>query len=466
MNRDHATIEERHAAFSYLVNPLPRPGTVRMDNTLHFSLETFHSYGWFNSADRSSFQDRSSGQARLDLNSDISWTCSAWLHARASVTSHYSDYSQTQSQGIWTEQASTSAFSTGRRSRRLNQNYSLEAQIVSLAPVYAVASFGQDLEGSESYIWRTRFDAQGQGDIRDRTDRDLFAETATSYSIGLHYVGAGEFDPRVLRDDYPGYVNPALQPRSAATGQTLPGFYDRMMARHQLWIHSQFSHNSRDFFGEGHARTMTYRLAARYGLSGKIQLAVNWNYEHLKYPTSGGFHRDGSIYEGGFYYSVASAVELGLKIRSFEYQPDTGPGWDRDTPEDIAFGPMLQAGMWQAEVVFEPPALIRSSDDRISFGSLSGLENSHLSSLSFSADLGIGRGFRMNIYDTERFLSSEPQSRKFGGSVTARVEGNFQLALSILRSGSRRYDWRNNAYQSSDWRYSDPIISLNVRALL
>jgi hypothetical protein len=316
-------------------------------------------------------------------------------------------------------------------------------------------------------MWSTRFDVQDRMDIReDRTDQDLFGETATSYSIGLHYVGTGEFDPRVVRDDYSGYVNPALQPRSAATGQTLPGFYDRMMARRQLWIHSQFSHNSRDFFGEGHARTMTYRLAARYGLSGKIQLAVNWNYEHLKYPTSGGFHRDGSIYEGGFYYSVASAVELGLKIRSFEYQPDTGPGWDRDTPEDIAFGPMLQAGMWQAEVVFEPPALIRSSDDRISFGSLSGLENSHLSSLSFSADLGIGRGFRMNIYDTERFLSSEPQSRKFGGSVTARVEGNFQLALSILRSGSRRYDWRNNAYQSSDWRYSDPIISLNVRALL
>jgi len=461
MNRDTVLVDERHSAYSYLVYPVARKGTMQIANLFYFSQESSLSGSRYSDSAVYFYGDRTGSGSSVELGGDWRWSCSEGLQIGVFLNARSRNGLSHQNNSSWSDLPSGLSQESEHRSNSLLLTYSLRGQVVSLAPVYGVFTIGQDLSESSRHRWTIRSDPTHGQQMIERTEQHLFGEVSTSYSIDVHYVGRGEFDSRVVLDDYQHYITRTSAQRRAASRRSLQRFYDKIVFHRQLWVHSRFEYDRHNAYPEDNSRILTYQLAARYGLSGKVQLALNWKYEHYKFP--------GYRYRGwGYRYAVHSTSELGIKFRSFEYQAGAGPGWDRDTPEDVAFGPLLQAGMWQADIEFEPPTLVRHSVDVIAFGTLSNLENQHRASLAISAEVGLGSGLELRVYDTEFYYSADTYRRNFGATVTTRLRG-FQLALEYSQTGHREIGFaapETRFHVWGDWDHTDPVFSLNIRALL
>lgn len=245
----------------------------------------------------------------------------------------------------------------------------------------------------------------------------------------ISFFSRGAFDPKAILDDYLGYYKGLL--------------FD---GQQRIVVGVEYAARpDAEPFGYD---VGTVQLNGARGLGGGFEAsaAVQYNWEKTRL-----------LFEAGLNGRERIRWEFGIRWRSFEYQPDVGPGWGRDSNADIAFGPMLKPGDLYVGITCAPPGLrTRSSVDGGGFLSFNSLVGVGTLGLRFDAEAGLG--YNINILGDARIL--------FGDEIGCFTDEELELQVGLRKRLGTAVEIRTAYEQDYQSGYHDPAqITLSLAGL-
>ena len=266
-------------------------------------------------------------------------------------------------------------------------------------------------------------DEYHSGDVLKMGFKDKkISEYRTDFRLDLRYISRGNFDAGVILDDY-------------------NDFYHGLLFDRQLDIGLKFIYISEGLAGEPDEKNATLDFSISRGWWDKFEAGYGVNYS---------WNRDiaGPFYQ---YHEILSHI-FRLKFRSYKYEPGVGPGWERDSKYDIAFGVIPAFGQLYAEILFRPPGLERETYDTVSFLSLKNMENNDYATFSLSLIAGLGHNLMLNLSDFQLFKNSVIQIHNYGAGLIWDPRKFLEVSL--------RYEQQYYYHE-----FQDAEVTLDVKAL-
>ncbi len=337
---------------------------------------------------------------------------------------------------------------------KLTAVYEIGALVTAIAPVYLVAYWRQQVEQVDSISSRIVYSDTAQPTYSyDYRNGDL-GESGRRVSFGLHWLTAGDFTPSLLRDDYG--TGRQLSVLTTTGCNTLrSGFYRGLFPAGMQLLALSYSHDSYAPPGYENSEAEELSLLWRRGFGGRLEGTFSTR-RHRPIPNR--FDRAAGLAATYWHF------EFGMRWRSYDYDPDSGPGWYRDSDADIALGSRLAAGQWYGAVTFAPPSLEQRGLG-IGVLDLSNLENSGQSQLHLTAEVGLGRQVETALALSEYYVSGSIAGRAMEIRLSARFFQCCDLGLRYTRFD----EYSREGKISVPWsvsRWSDPTVGLELRALL
>jgi hypothetical protein len=275
------------------------------------------------------------------------------------------------------------------------------------------------------------------------------------FNLRVDWITQGEFDPYILLDDYP-----TRQIEQETLPWGLPqlssyryqSFYHGMLFRNQSQITAQLYFTELELIHQTSRSTWGVQLAPTYGISNHFEVGMNYNYQREKSMNRSGFEQ---------YYVITSALFMG-KYRSYEYRRGEGPGWNRDSADDIVFGAYPEFGQVYAALSIVPPKFGRRSFESLSLFTFSDLVSDKKLEWTLNLALGLGRRIVVHAAHRETYIDLRVESREFIGRVSGRILDNVELWGSYEHAAYR-------SHFSPEPRVSravEPLISVGVKALI
>ncbi len=233
--------------------------------------------------------------------------------------------------------------------------------------VWTRASLFQD------YRWETHETAtrvqsnSGPSSVERSESSSSTSPYSTALAVGLDYISPNGFHPAALLDDYQDYYGHLLS--------------ERQWYVHLLFTAQWFKHYNDDI-------RLEYQV--RNGWSDHFEVGLSGDYSVRRYD-------DDRI-------KRELTMDLQVRWRTYRYEPGKGPGWERDSRYDIAFGSIPRTGHWFGTFktnIFEAydPTVVDAS--AIAFWDLKydiGFEN-----YTLTHRLGLGRQIALEATQTIRF---------------------------------------------------------------
>jgi hypothetical protein len=337
---------------------------------------------------------------------------------------------------------------------KLTAVYEIGALVTAIAPVYLVTYWRQQVEQLDSISSRIVYSDTAQPAYSyDYRNGDL-GESGRSVSFRLHWVTAGDFIPSLLRDDY-GTGRQLSVFTTTGCSSYRSGFYRGLFPAGMQLMSLDYTHDSYTPQGYEEADTEELSLRWRRGFGGRFEVSfATRRYRSI----ASRFERAAGT--AATYWTS----ELGARWRSYEYDPDTGPSWNRDSDMDIAFGSRLAAGQWYGTISFVLPTLRQTGLD-ISVFDFSDLENDHQAELHLTATVGLGRTIEAALALSEFYVSSSIAGRAVHLALSARVFSRCGLEIAYTEF-SRYSSGRGLTVPWSVDRWSNEAVVLQLHALL
>ncbi|MDX9857385.1 MAG: hypothetical protein RBT76_06325 [candidate division Zixibacteria bacterium] len=286
--------------------------------------------------------------------------------------------------------------------------YDITAVFVPAPGAFVTLGVSQDFQ---SYSRKVTHYALG--DVYSYEEDGGLMITSTAMRVSVDAITEGEFNPQILLDDYLGY-------------------YHGILARNQQHVHLGFFHEWPRLDGrDSDDRHAGIDLGSAIGVGSGAELTTALDYRYDRTTTY--------VYYVPWYMTDQVTDEsvrwtIGVRWRSYEYTPGTGPGWANDSPMDIAFGPVPRARDFYVAFSYQPPALrATDTEKRRSFLSLSGLDSDGIYRINGRATAGVGEqatvSAMVDLLATDGFNSLD---LTVGGAK--RIDDKFQLSLEASRT--------------------------------
>ena len=255
------------------------------------------------------------------------------------------------------------------RAARTDAQYALMLIARVLKNCHAGAFVSQDFIQWSQESHREVMDAELKITHFDGVRSVPFEVTSTTVNLGLEHVTNGRMSSRVLLDDY-------------------ADFYQTLLSHRQIRNSLRFAIIRPRASSSSRQRQLTLSGYHAIGIADHAEIAADWAYDHR--TTKCEVDRLSS-------WKALLQTSVRLRLRSFAYAPDSGPGWETDTRADRDLGYRLRPGQFYAECRWNPPQLGRTSGSSIHFLSFAGMRNSHSYSLALSARMGVLRSVEMRL---------------------------------------------------------------------
>ena len=376
ISRDTLHLSEHQAVYSYFVSDIVNSGEFLYDGRVNFS-RTASDISWssIRTSSTGSINEsfaRQSDYTRIDLQSDLTYGLTAQIntHGRVSWRSRWTDTDRWQSRRY--NDSIVVLKQSESESYQGNLYYSLRATANPLRSMYFNLGFEQALEFGTDDFSQTEFINDS---VRSLSEGSLSYPLESMYgvfSLKADYLTTGEFVSSILLDDY-------------------SGFYRRMLFKGQTHI----SIDSRYFRDkDGHRKNFLLYTEGRYGLSNKLNAGVNARYTW-------------SEREPDKTTMQTLRSDLMIRYRSYPYEPGAGPGWEQDSPLDIAYGPILEFGQWTASLSTD--LLCASPGSSLPAAALE-FDNLNfdwrLHTYYLTQQIGVGRSVALELNEEVRFEGS------------------------------------------------------------
>lgn len=332
--------------------------------------------------------------------------------------------------------------------------YEVEAVVPAVAPIYLVADWRQQVEQIDYASSRIAYSDTAQPTHSHEFRNGDLGESGRRISLSLHWLTAGDFTPSLLRDDY-GTGRQLSVFTTTGCSAYRSGFYRGVLPGGMQLLTLNYSHDWYAPPGYENNEIEVLSLRWRRGFGGRLE-ATFWTQRHRPIPSR--FKRAAGT--AATYWNF----ELGARWRSYEYDPDRGPGWAPDSDMDIVHGSRLAAGQWYGTVSFVPPSLEQRGLG-IGVFDLSNLENSGESQLHLTAEVGLGRQVEAALAFSEYYVSTSIAGRAMEIRLSARFLQRCDLGVRYTRFD----EYSREGKISAPWsvtRWSDPSIGFELRALL
>ena len=175
-----------------------------------------------------------------------------------------------------------------------------------------------------------------------------------------------------------------------------------------------------------------------------------WDKFEAGYEINYGWNRD--IIGPDFSYQEILNQYFRLKFRSYKFEPGVGPGWERDSKYDIAFGVIPTFGQLYAEILFKPPGLESQTYDKVSFLSLKDMENDGQANFMLLLVAGLGHNLMLNLSDFQLFNNSAIEIHNYGAGLIWDPRKFLEVSLTY----EQQYYYHE---------FQDAEINLNMKAL-
>lgn len=345
-----------HAQYVYTGGQAVGPGEALW--TASGTIQTQRENEDFRWSDELIAEEQSNKTAAFQSNMLMSVSRRMLLHLGVSmeIERHLGRYDSTTSTGSWENRATS-----------FSPTLDLMSVLTLGEQSLLEMSFEQQFEDSYEVYHQTIITFPGgQTSVRKETSDPTFRAKRTRIGVGLSRFSIGRFNPQVIPDDY-------------------LGFYRGMLFAGQQRMSFGLSYENFPYETRGLEKLVEMQASFSRGLGGNLNIEAectySWEQSWFLYPQSLElFHAREEI---DSYWAVS--------WRSYDYEPDRGPGWDRDTPADIAFGPLLNGGQVYLRLACDPPGLYSLHKDRGSgFMSFSGMEGIGSFNSLLEGDVGLG----------------------------------------------------------------------------
>ncbi|MBD3403665.1 hypothetical protein GF420_12275, partial [candidate division GN15 bacterium] len=204
---------------------------------------------------------------------------------------------------------------------------------------YVTVAFGQEFEDRSRVF---RYNPEGPGTGYESSTDYAIEEVRTGGSAAIDFFTGPSLPAEIILDDY-------------------GDFYRHMLLPGQTHHHLEFDYLERSplDYSESKQAGLMFESATGFGDNWEFRSRVDydWRRQHraYHYPEP-----------GGVYLEEVATEEVTFRFtgrwRSYDYVPGEGPGWYRDTPIDIAYGPIPGPGQAYLSLAYIPPRL-RSGDE-------------------------------------------------------------------------------------------------------
>ena len=415
------SVPERDVPFSYFIRPLVGTGGMRADGTIWF--RDFLEFGQSQVMTSHAFVKSGHYHVReWTAKAGLAWGFDDQLEVSAEIESRQRSVNSISNIGIGTtgEYPSLEHYRSWFSSAK--PGYDISSTLLSLAPAYFVVGFGQQFGWQKSGNWVVYSESADSMSIYATGYISDFAGENTHMNLGFRYLTQGSFQTEVLLDDY-------------------SDFYHHMLFHRQMLLNVDFDYRRFGRRGDLASKEATLSAGGHAGLWNKLQAGVDWEYTWERKPRE---HLE---------YEVRTAASFTVLVRSYEYVPGQGPGWERDTPADIAFGSVPPQGHFYFSVTYNTPTWSRSTESKIGFLGLTDLDSDHSKRIVMSLSLGLGRGFMVTAEDEQSIFHSSVKDREFTGSLSARLGQRWHVVIGYSQ-------------QRSQYHTNDPSVQIGLSTLL
>lgn len=450
-NDEVLTVPRGREGYFYFIRPSVGRGSLVVDNELDLqrdrSLNRQHTDYYLGQSDADNKYWRLDNSIQWGVSSSAELLGNLWVRRRlsdngstaASVRSfQYPAKQYRSSRSYWdvsyTLQLTRHFARLFHLEGALNQRFSESESTIEEYTIHLV----------DSSLVSTVFDVEEHRDTR-----------VTSLKLAAHLLTTGEFDPMVLLDDYiprSGGIQ-RIPPREVPLGNLeSERFYRGLLFHRQIMTTCQLQYQHTDLFANGSQNEWIFQLNAAMGLYNHLELGLDYQYSLDNRASR----------RGSKYYSASTQGRLAVRYRSYAHQRGQGPGWTRDSNEDIVFGLYPEAGQLYFSISYTPPVYRRVQPESIGFLTFSDLESDETSYVDMDLALGFGKTIMLQATNSEQYVESRINYRSFAGQLSGRPLPNLELSLSYSQQYYRQLRFESDGASE----FSDPIFLLAVRVLI
>ena len=252
---------------------------------------------------------------------------------------------------------------------------------------------------------------------------------SVKFSVSIDYLDRGHFDETTLLDDYSDFYH-----RMLFDGQSqvsLDVSYDR-----------DFRYNTRDH--------VSVDLSVAHGMSNRAEVGASTSYNWRK---SRRYNRNVAATEN-------LSVEFSLRYRSYDYEPNAGPGWHQDTHFDWLYGPTLAAGQTYLSMTLRPYATRSRRPVYRDFMAFDLTRRDPVDWLETDLQVGLGRGLSVTADDLLQWDISRGVilQNSYSLQLEGRILQRFLLTAGFSQTFINHIDKKDT--------FSDPKFEINIHGLL
>ncbi len=401
LSKNNMNLSKHSAKYSYYLSPLVGKGTLKIDNYFSINETIERDYNWdLRNNNSSTYLYTWEHYDRLfwyEFNNYLSYGLNDFLNLKFNLEYQFSKRDANNFQ-IMDRSGQYRSYSNSK-SNSSRYIYSYDLSIISsyTNPFYLQIGLAQ------SYFKTDRSSEERIYDLINDTVtfkewgyKYPFSVGRTDFMIGLHLLTTGEFDDNILLDNY-------------------KNFYGTMLFHNQFYSGLSLTISNRG----NDQSSIDYSIA--YGILGNFELRTNLNYILYDFYSSYSepSHRNGETLTSEFIF----------KFRSYDYHPNKNYGWDRDNKYDIVLGEIQDLGEVKMEISYRPPVFSNEPNKERSFLSFDNLKSHGYASLNIYLSAGLGRGFGVEVRDSESYLDLIISRRNYNIEVCKRIFQKYKFSL-------------------------------------
>jgi len=316
VSADTMRLLTHQAQYSYYVTDIAPAGRFMLQSNMDWKLQRTDGYYTnvqtvYGEVERQESQSFRWDQAEVDAEVSGTYGLTQDINLAGRFTYRaYGDRHKT-----WTETVYPNQTFDMIQNNRANYNYAssyrIDVRARTWGSLWTRAGLYRD------YRWYVYEESEGgissAGVVPTEYTRSTWSNSpyVTSLRFGVDYLSLKGFDSQMLIDDYQDY-------------------YGHLLGERQWYAQFLFVVDWYD--------TQDDRLTLHY-------LVRNGWSDHFEVGLSGGY----SVAEREYNHDLIQrslSMELQVRWRTYRYEPGKGPGWERDSRYDVAFGTMPRAGHW------------------------------------------------------------------------------------------------------------------------
>lgn len=425
INKNVSTLPDYLSMYSYYVTPLVSQGILKFDFNYKNNWYTTESSYWRTRYDSTHNMHYDEARKYLyswgEINGRVQYGLNEHINSILII-----DYSADRTDFDYVNYAERDndyKYQYTNDEYKLNHYVIYDLSIIAsyTHPLYIHASVSQQYQKINRRDFNYRFDLIDDTDfIHESTYNIPFQEIKTDFSIGMDFLTTGEYNEKILLDDY-------------------NNFYGKMLFNYQFYSGLTFYYRNEDIGKEAQLNS-----SIAYGLLGNIEFRTNLNY---------GWHEFYSPYSGSEDRSREYiSSEIIFKYRSYNYHQNNRSGWDQDDKYDIILGEILDFGEMKCLLRYQPPGYYNTPRNRLSFLSFYNLISDEYSSLNLSLSVGMGKGVEVEFRDSEYYQNLKVYRRNYNLYINKRILKRYKFSLGYIQG-----------YRESN--LTDPTFKAELQAL-